>query len=193
MAGHVTCPPGLLFLTKHRILLYLHCKAAIRPGKAIKVHWRNVHQWTGHQLQDVLAYVATLTIQDPSTVCMPAQSAPIPELPIFAGYSYNGCDYLTRSRKRRERHDREESHPESEAGWTQVQLQTYSHGRFAKYWTVHDEEEEEEEGDFTTTTPPSISFTWADMVTRQKQRDDKRRRKHLEEVDNPENLTKIST
>ena len=133
MAINIKCPPGLWFLTECRILLCLHCKAGIRPGKAIEVHWRNVHQWTGDRLQDVLAYVATLTLQDPFTIRMPVQSVPIPQLPIFAGYSCSGCDYLTRSRKRRERHDREQSHAKSEAGWTQVRLQTFSYGRFAKY------------------------------------------------------------
>lgn len=198
MVNNVQCPSGLFYLTEYRILLCLHCKAAVRPGKAIEAHWRNVHQWTGHHLQEVLAYAATLTLQDPHTIRMPAQCALIPQLPTFPGYSCSGCNYLTRSRKCRERHDREQSHPESEAGWIQVRLQTFSHGRFAKYWTIPDEDEdeqEEEDTDHVTSTGASLSGNeeWAQMVARQKQRDEERRQKHLTEVDNPEDLGKVST
>lgn len=197
MVDNVQCPEGLFVLTDYRILLCLYCKAGIRPGKAVENHWRNVHYWTGCRLQKALAYVATQTLQDPHTIRMPAQCALIPQLPTFPGYSCSGCNYLTRSRKCRERHDREQSHPESESGWAQVRLQTFSNGRYAQYWTVQDEDEgpQEDDTDYVTSTSGSLSGNeaWAQMVARQQQRDEERRQKHLTEVDNPEDLGKVST
>lgn len=197
MIVDVQCPSGLHYLAEHRVLLCLYCKAGIRPGKAIEAHWRNVHQWTGSQLREVLAYTATLALQDPSTICLPAQSAIITQLPTFSGHSCSGCDYLTRSFKRRERHDREQSHSEGGAEWVRVQLQTFCHGRFARYWTVQDEEEGELKTDMNETISMTASLgtgdTWSQMVIRQKKRDEERRQKHLTEVDNPENLGQIST
>lgn len=37
MADAVECPEGLFYLTEHRVLLCLHYKAGVRPGKAIEV------------------------------------------------------------------------------------------------------------------------------------------------------------
>ena len=200
MVDTVQCPLGLFYLTEYQVLLCLHCKAGVLPGKAAEVHWRNTHRWTGARLQAALAYAATLTLQDPHMICMPAQSARIPQLPVYSGYSCRGCDFLTSCLKRRQRHDQQQSHPESEAGWVQVRLQTFSHGQYTKYWTVQNEEEGEqgegeEDTDHVASTSASLSSNeaWMQMVARQKQRDEERRQKQLTEVDNPEDLGKVST
>lgn len=200
MVTESVCPAGLDYLSEYRVLLCLYCKSGVGPGKASENHFRNAHQWTGRRLQDALAYIATLTIQDPHAVRMPAQSAPIPQLPIFTGYSCGGCQYLTRSRKRRERHDREHPQHQNQVGWSQVRLQSFGVGRFSQYWTVNEGEEiepEEEADQGATTTSRTTLYdgheAWKQMVARHQRREEQRQQDHLNEVDNPDDLGKVST
>jgi hypothetical protein len=87
---------------------------------------------------------------------------------------------------------------------TRVLLQTFSRRKYARYWIVErgegDEEEEEDQlgvpGGHTVdplASPPNADEEWAQMVTRQRNRDGARRQKHLTEVDNPKDLAKVST
>jgi hypothetical protein len=137
-------PDGLLYYEEHQILLCLTCHAGIRPGGASETHLRNVHQWKGKKLEAALSYISTLQLQDPGTVDLPPNgSTAIPELgPPLTGYSCRSCDYLTSSWDKLVEHLRRQRHSREGESWEKVKIQTFSHGRCARYWIVTEEEEE---------------------------------------------------
>jgi superfamily II DNA helicase RecQ len=135
-------PEGLFYYEEYQILLCLTCHAGIRPGDASGTHLRNVHQWKGEKLKAARSYISTLQLQDPHTVDLPPNgSTAIPELgtPV-TGYSCRSCDYLTSSRKKLTEHLRQQRHSREGENWEKVKLQSFSHGRCARYWIVTEEE-----------------------------------------------------
>ncbi|KAH7199034.1 uncharacterized protein B0J16DRAFT_360609 [Fusarium flagelliforme] len=70
--GNLASINGVLYvLDEPRILICLLCKHAVRPGKGIEAHFRNMHKYTGNKLKAVL-------------------SKAILQLPKLGGFS---CDY----------------------------------------------------------------------------------------------------
>jgi hypothetical protein len=140
LATEKTLTPGLTrtyYLAEHKILLCLVCKIGMPPGKGIETHLRNVHKCKGEELKVIVAYASALPLQDPHAVQLPGHgSAPIPQLDVLGGYHCLGCGYLTASRKNITEHWRLSQHHDSPKQWERVSMQTFSHGRFARYWVV---------------------------------------------------------
>jgi hypothetical protein len=134
-------PEGLFYYEEYRILLCLTCHAGIRPGGASETHLRNVHQWKGKKLEAALSYISTLQLQDPHAVDLPPNgSTAISELgPPLTGYSCRSCDYLTSSWDKLVKHLRLQRHSREGESWKKIKLQTFSHGRCARYWIVTEE------------------------------------------------------
>jgi hypothetical protein len=98
------------------ILICLLCPVAIKPGiNQVKHHYRNRHKTAGRQLQEVIAFAASfspsgsqpLALQDPTDkdIKLPADKGlPIPGLETYTDFSYKSCQYLTRNRSNRDRH-----------------------------------------------------------------------------------------
>ena len=132
-------PEQLSYLPQHQILICLPCQVGVRPGRAATAHFRNTHQWKGRQLAEAEAYVSTLQLQDPHTAELPPNnSVAIPELkrPID-GYRCECCGYLRQHKEDIQAHIRKERHRSgSGESYTRVLLQTFSHGRYARHWTV---------------------------------------------------------
>ncbi len=141
----------LLWLYKpSRILLCFLCtpRMAIRPGNGIGWHLRGTHQLVGEQLQRLLSEYASMPLSDPHVVDLPANgSDAIPQLPIFDGYCCQGCRYLTVNRAKVIRHCKHCKARQSQSrsgsgsgsgsgGWVAVKIQTWSLGRYARYWIV---------------------------------------------------------
>ena len=127
-------------LHEHNLLICLICRAAVRPGKAITPHFRKAHEMKGETLRRVLAFCKDWSFNDPVSVVLPRDgTSSIPELPTLFGYSCKECRYKTTSRIKMLCHFRKSEHKvlkSEEARWTTELLQTFSGGRWARYWTV---------------------------------------------------------
>jgi len=82
------------------VLLCLLCRAGIKPGAGVTLHFHKQHKLKGNDLQQVQAFVASiLFISDPATVELPQDgSVAIDELPRLEGYSCTSCRFLTINR-----------------------------------------------------------------------------------------------
>jgi hypothetical protein len=130
-------PTELAYLDHHRVLLCLPCQRAVRPGAGAEDHLRSVHRWTGARLAGALAWIMTLALQDPHTVNLPPDGAPpIPQLAVQAGYRCLDCVYRTVNRKNMYKHGRQARHGRVGRGWAEAALQTFSQGRYTRYWVV---------------------------------------------------------
>ena len=87
-----------------------------------------------------MVYTSTLRLEDPYTVHLPPDGSPvILELgkPI-GGCRCERCGYLRRNEKDIRAHLRKARHwNDGGESWTRVLVQTFSHGRYARYWTVN--------------------------------------------------------
>ncbi|RSL86277.1 hypothetical protein CDV31_016422, partial [Fusarium ambrosium] len=78
-----------------------------------------------------------MDLADPEKDPLPEDGgAAVELLPVRKGYSCTVCRYLTVARDNIVRHWREAQHGESEVRWTEVQLQTWMGGKYARYWTI---------------------------------------------------------
>jgi orsellinic acid/F9775 biosynthesis protein OrsD len=139
-------PPQISYLQCHQIIICVKCQTAVRPGNGFETHWRHRHQLHGHSLQALLHYLSTLTVRDPRQVYLPPRgSRVIPELGApLRGFSCPDCEFLTVNKKNWQRHTSQNHHGGgSPATQHMVKLQTFSRGRHARYWVVHDEREED--------------------------------------------------
>ena len=127
-------PEGLWHLDQYRLLLCSTCKTAIRPARGGEMHLRTVHRWTGERLKQAVAYMMTLSLQNPHTVDIPSNSsAVISQLALLAGYQCPGCGYLTVNRENMLKHGKTTGHFRHGQGWWKVRLQTFSQRRYARY------------------------------------------------------------
>lgn len=126
------------------LLICLQCRAAIQPSsKTITSHFRKQHKLTGSALKSVIdsyfSLGADVTINDPQSAELPSDYSPsISCLPVLQGYSCKGCRFLTINRKNASTHESSSGHQfkDGEEGWKTVTLQTFSRGRYARYWIV---------------------------------------------------------
>jgi hypothetical protein len=132
----------LCVLPEHQVLICLLCRAAIQPGGGIVSHFRRAHQFKGVELQQVTAFCAGRSFEDPCTVPLPKNgSKPIPKLPKWRAYSCKHCNYITINRKNMSTHLTKLKHPtqaDGEPDWVYVIVQTFSRGRYIRYWTVEE-------------------------------------------------------
>ncbi|KAH9230326.1 hypothetical protein K456DRAFT_1773637 [Colletotrichum gloeosporioides 23] len=125
----------------HRILLCRLCRSAVRPGPGLEDHFRHVHRVKGQELREIKYYVADMDLLDSFHVALPGDgSAPIGGLDSIRGYGCRRCRYYTRARDNMTRHWRTAGHVPTDVGhgWKEVLLQTWSRGRYARYWDVRD-------------------------------------------------------
>ncbi|KAK4451084.1 hypothetical protein QBC34DRAFT_378912, partial [Podospora aff. communis PSN243] len=82
------------------VLLCLLCAAGIKPGIGAISHFRKQHKLKGKELQQVVAFVASIpNISDPETVQLPQDGiAAIDGLPRLRGYSCTSCRFMTINR-----------------------------------------------------------------------------------------------
>ncbi|WKT54448.1 Protein of unknown function DUF3505 [Fusarium oxysporum f. sp. vasinfectum] len=124
----------------YQILICRLCQAAVRPGSSIETHFRQKHLLKGQVLKDIKDYYGTLELADPKLAATPEDnSEAIEQLVISHGYSCNACRYLTIARDNIVRHWREAGHGAAEERWTEVRLQTWMGGHYARYWIVRDD------------------------------------------------------
>ncbi|EXK76188.1 hypothetical protein FOQG_19055 [Fusarium oxysporum f. sp. raphani 54005] len=91
-------------------------------------------------LKDIKDYYGTLELADPKLAATPEDnSQAIEQLAISHGYSCRACRYLTTARDNIVRHWREAEHGAAEERWTNVQLQSWMGGHYARYWIVRDD------------------------------------------------------
>ncbi|KAI3571191.1 hypothetical protein IWW34DRAFT_899261, partial [Fusarium oxysporum f. sp. albedinis] len=103
-------------------------------------HFRYVHQLKGQVLKDIKDYYGILELADPKLTAIPEDnSQAIEQLTISHGYSCNACRYLTIARDNIVRHWREAGHSISEDRWTEVRLQSWMGGQYARYWIIRDD------------------------------------------------------
>lgn len=120
-----------------RVWICVACRAAVRPGDGITRHFRSVHALKGSELSQVISRCAEQQAEDPHEAEIPEDgSTAIAQLPTLSGYSCTGCRYLTVNRKNIITHNNRGLHGVTGAGWTKVLLQTFSQGRYARYWVV---------------------------------------------------------
>jgi superfamily II DNA helicase RecQ len=189
-------PEELSYLSEYRILMCLSCQVGIRPKKAAKTHFRNVHQWKGEQLTKALAYVSTLLLHDPHTTELPLNgSTVIPELgkPV-SGYCCVSCGYLTSSHKQLRTHLRKMGHWIEGESWKRVLLQSFSRGRHARYWTVNqDGGEDDDAGSAAEGTHEEGEDEFQSILERYQAKYDAKRTRRREIADNPSGVENQST
>ncbi|KAF4331910.1 hypothetical protein FBEOM_14308 [Fusarium beomiforme] len=145
----------------YQILVYRLCQAAIRPGSSIELHFRRQHQLKGQVLKDIKDYYGTLKLADPKLAVIPEDnSEAIEQLAISYGYSCNACRYLTIARDNIVRHWREAGHGVAEERWTEVRLQTWMGGHYARYWIVRDDSDSNGPSD---TADAADATSWSAM------------------------------
>ena len=96
----------------------------------------------GQPLQAMLDYISTVSCYDPHRVELPSyRSRAILELgTLLDRFSYFDCTFLTPNKKKWQSHISQTGHDQSGgAAQHAVQLQTFLHGRHARYWVVNDE------------------------------------------------------
>jgi hypothetical protein len=129
-------------LPEYPMLICLICKTAVRPGKGIESHFRNIHRLKGEMLQAVNSLHLEWTLQDPLHMSpRDKESRVIPDLKVKHGYSCEVCIYLTISKDNFVKHF-SKSHPElgtsNKRQYEEVSLQTWLGGKYVQYWTVLD-------------------------------------------------------
>lgn len=118
------------------MLICRKCKTGLRPNTFEK-HFRRAHHLTGDALREINNYYTGMDLADPEKDPLPEDGgAAVELLPVRKGYSCTVCRYLTVARDNIVRHWREAQHGESEVRWTEVQLQTWMGGKYARYWTI---------------------------------------------------------
>lgn len=95
--GNLASINGVLHvLDEPRILICLLCRHAVRPGRGIEAHFRNMHKYTGNKLKAVLSFCRDQEFQDPTKVPLPTNgSKAIPQLPKLPGFSCDYCEFLS--------------------------------------------------------------------------------------------------
>jgi hypothetical protein len=130
----------LYVLDKPRVLICLLCRYAVRPGRGIERHFRNIHKFTGDKLETVLSFCDKQGLQDPITVPLPAHgSKAIPQLLKLGGYSCDYCEFLSIDKSNMRHHGRQcklEDRKAGERGWRQVFLQRFVKCNGIRYWIV---------------------------------------------------------
>ncbi|CAG9950090.1 unnamed protein product [Clonostachys rosea f. rosea IK726] len=101
---------------EHQMLICCKCHTALRPN-TFKKHFRRVYQLIGNTLRDINNYYTGIDLADPEKDTLPADSA----------------------RDNIVRHWREAQHGRAEFRWTEVRLQTWMGGKYARYWTVRED------------------------------------------------------
>ncbi|KAK1659817.1 hypothetical protein BDP55DRAFT_536264, partial [Colletotrichum godetiae] len=128
---------------KHRMLICRKCKAAIRPGSSIESHFRHEHQLKGEVLRDIKDYYSCSDLADPKVDALPGDGgSAIEQLDVLRGYRCSACRYLTTARDNITRHWREAGHTATGPKSTEVRLQTWMRGKYARYWMVGNDEAE---------------------------------------------------
>jgi hypothetical protein len=139
--GHISFMDGVLHvLDKSRILICLLCKYAIRPGKGIETHFRNMHKYTGDKLKGILSFCDEQVFRDPTKVPLPDNgSKAISQLPKLGGFSCDYCEFLSID-KSNLRHHCSQCKPQDrkagDKGWKHVILQRFVKGSSVRYWIV---------------------------------------------------------
>ncbi|KAH7261579.1 hypothetical protein BKA59DRAFT_488953 [Fusarium tricinctum] len=138
---HFVVTDGVLYvLGEPRILICLLCKQAVRPGRSIEAHFRNIQKYTGDKLKAVLSFCDKQGFQDPTKVPLPANgSKAIPQLPKLGGFSCDNCNFLSFDKSNIRGH-RNQCKPQDrktgEKGWKDVILQSFVKGSSVRYWIV---------------------------------------------------------
>lgn len=118
------------------MLICRKCNTALRPN-TFEMHFRRAHQLTGDTLREINDHYTGMDLADPEHDTLPADgSAAIELLPVLRGHSCTACRHLTVARDNAVRHWREAQHGKAEVRWTDVLLQTWMRGKYARYWTV---------------------------------------------------------
>ena len=128
----------LVFLEEtHRMLVCRVCSAAVRPRAAIKHHFSNVHKTSGDVLQEIAFAYEDADVNDPVTATLPEDGSPaVPELPTHRGHRCTQCSFRTKTRDCMTRHWRVAAHEADGVRHTEVMLQSWCKGRYARYWVV---------------------------------------------------------
>jgi len=123
-------------ITQYNILLCRLCPAGVRPGEGIERHLRDEHQVKGRILREIIYQYSDAALNDPVTGTLPEDGSPaIPQLPVLGGFSCDDCRFFTKARDNVVRHRKSAGH-DGPGGWTQVDMQAWSKGRYARYWRV---------------------------------------------------------
>jgi hypothetical protein len=118
------------------MLICRKCQTALRPDRFVK-HFRQAHQLTGDKLRNIDDYYTGVDLANPETEPLLADGGvTIEPLLVLHGYSCGACRYLTVARDNIVRHWREAGHGTAEIRWTEVQLQTWMGGKYARYWII---------------------------------------------------------
>jgi hypothetical protein len=129
---------------EYQILICKLCRTAVRPGTKIERHCRDMHQIKGDQLRDIIFRFASASFEDPNKTVLPTDgSSPVAGIPIIHGFSCTQCRCLSQSRNNITHHWRTAGHvgEAGQARWKGVRLQTWSAGRYSRYWVVRSEDE----------------------------------------------------
>ncbi|KJK87120.1 hypothetical protein H633G_09028 [Metarhizium anisopliae BRIP 53284] len=123
-------------LPQYKVLVCLLCKAGVSPGASTETHYRGKHNLKGEELKAVIQLSAQWQLLDPRQAPVPGDgSNPIPELPVLPGYKCMKCRYMTVSRKIINTHCRKQ-HESTDEKWQEVYLQTFTGGKFSRYWII---------------------------------------------------------
>ncbi|CVL08865.1 uncharacterized protein FMAN_14102 [Fusarium mangiferae] len=132
----------LCVLLKHQVLICLLCRAAVKPDGGIVSHFRRAHQFKGVELQQITAFCAGRSFQDPFTVPLPKNGSKlIPELPKWRACSCKHCNYITINRQNMSTHLTKLKHPTQADGkpdWVYVVVQMFSRVRYIRFRTVEE-------------------------------------------------------
>lgn len=129
-------------LPDYPILVCLICKTAVRPGKGIGSHFRNIHCLKGEMLKALNALHSEWALQDPLYMSpRDKESRVIPDLKVKHGFSCKVCIYLTISKDNFVKHcskNHAELRTSTEKPYEEVSLQTWLGGKYVQYWIVLD-------------------------------------------------------
>lgn len=122
----------------YNILICKKCGYAVRPGNSIHNHFRNIDRVKGHVLKDIRDVFCHLPLSRPEDVQPDDYTEPIEWLELHSGYSCRKCRFLTTGAKGLKVHWRQHhaaSHGQ-QPQYSEVSLQTWLGGSYAKYWVV---------------------------------------------------------
>lgn len=116
----------------------------------MKNHLKNVHKCGEQELTRVMSYATRWVVQHPYTVTLPPNgSRPAAGISVLNGFRCMQCPYITANRKNVINHCSKTNHGPQAASlpreWEKMLIQTFSKGKYARYWTVSREGGEQNE------------------------------------------------
>ena len=90
MAGSNNCYLHFQYLPQYQVLYCsaTSCEYCLTPGKGLHRHFNEEHDIKGSCKKELVEWIETLILIKPNELILPAAgSAPIPELPIYHGFT----------------------------------------------------------------------------------------------------------